>query len=170
MDGRGRLAQPLKRPRQSREPAGADAAAPRARALRPRASRAQCSDAVTGWRFHVHDAFASIVALRLPRGSGTAASVLFLLVAGLYGAAQGDQMPAFIAALKDAPDAVGNGLGFRIATYAVSGQKQLSREDILAGAGVSATSSLLFLDVEAARAKLKTNPWIADATVQKLYT
>src|ERR1700680_476847 len=124
MDGRGRLAQPLKRPRQSREPAGADAAAPRARAPRPRSSRAQSFNAVTGWRSHVDDAFASIVALRLPRGSGTAASVLFLLATGLYGMVQGDHMSSFVTALRDAPDAVGNRLGFRIATYALSGQKQ----------------------------------------------
>jgi cell division protein FtsQ len=34
---------------------------------------------------------------------------------------------------------------------------------------VTGTSSLLFLDVAAARERLKTNPWIADATVLKLY-
>jgi cell division protein FtsQ len=155
MDGRGRLAQPLKRPRQSRESAGAGAAAPRPRA------RERRFDAVT-------DAIASTLA-RLPRGSGTAASVLFLLATGLCGMVQGNHMSASIAALRDAPDAVANGLGFRIATYAISGQREVGREDILAGAGVSASSSLLFLDVEAARAKLKTNPWIADATVLKLY-
>ena len=31
------------------------------------------------------------------------------------------------------------------------------------------TTSLLFLDVEQTRERLKTNPWIADATVLKLY-
>jgi cell division protein FtsQ len=155
MDGRGRLAQPLKRPRQSRESAGAGAAAPRPRA------RERRFDAVT-------DAIASTLA-RLPRGSGMAASVLFLLATGLYGMVQGNHMSASIAALRDAPDAVANGLGFRIVTYAISGQREVGREDILAGAGVSAKSSLLFLDVEAARARLKTNPWIADATVLKLF-
>ena len=47
--------------------------------------------------------------------------------------------------------------------------KHLSREEIFATAGVTGHSSLLFLDVADARARLKTNPWIADATVQKLY-
>jgi cell division protein FtsQ len=169
MDGRGRLAQPLKRTRQSRESAGADAAAPRLRAPRPPADRPQRFGAAAGWRSHVHDALSSIFALRLPRGCGLIASIVLMLVTGLYGMVQGNHVPSFIVALSDAPDAVADRLGFGIATYALSGQKQLSREDILASAGVTATSSLLFLDVEAARAKLKTNPWIADATVQKLY-
>ena len=37
------------------------------------------------------------------------------------------------------------------------------------GAGVTGSTSLLFLDVEQTRERLKTNPWIADATVLKLY-
>jgi cell division protein FtsQ len=45
----------------------------------------------------------------------------------------------------------------------------MSREEILATAGVTGSTSLLFLDVEAARDRLKTNPWIGDATVLKLY-
>ena len=36
-------------------------------------------------------------------------------------------------------------------------------------AGVTGRSSLLFLDADEARARLKANPWIADATVLKLY-
>jgi cell division protein FtsQ len=169
MDGRGRLAQPLKRPRQSGEPRGADAAAPRVDAPRQRPRRKPRFGATGGWSARLHDAFASVLALRLPRGCGVSATALFMLAAGLYGMVQGNQVPSFIASLRDAPDAVANDLGFRIATHALSGQKQLGREEILAAAGISAGSSLLFLDVEATRAKLKTNPWIADATVQKLY-
>ena len=45
----------------------------------------------------------------------------------------------------------------------------ISREEVLAAAGVTGTTSLLFLDVEQTRERLKTNPWIADATVLKLY-
>jgi cell division protein FtsQ len=40
---------------------------------------------------------------------------------------------------------------------------------VLAVAGVTGTTSLLFLDVEQTRERLKSNPWIADATVLKLY-
>ena len=59
-------------------------------------------------------------------------------------------------------------LGFNIAAVALTGQKHLSREEILATAGVTGRASLLFLDADAARARLLANPWIAEATVQKL--
>jgi cell division protein FtsQ len=45
----------------------------------------------------------------------------------------------------------------------------VSREEIFAAAGVTANSSLLFLDVAEAREKLEAIPWIAEATVRKLY-
>jgi len=57
----------------------------------------------------------------------------------------------------------------RIATVSLSGQRQVSREEIFAAAGVTDHSSLLFLDVADARAKLEAIPWIAEATVRKLY-
>src|SRR6185503_16125330 len=43
------------------------------------------------------------------------------------------------------------------------------REDILEIAGVTGRTSLLFLDANEARDRLKASPWIADATVLKLY-
>ena len=51
----------------------------------------------------------------------------------------------------------------------INGRKQLSQDEILAVGGVSGRSSLLFLDAAVVRDKLKANPWIADATVMKLY-
>src|SRR5262249_10769957 len=58
---------------------------------------------------------------------------------------------------------------FRIMSIALAGNHHVSRDEVLATAGITGTSSLLFLDVEQARERLKTNPWIADATVLKLY-
>jgi cell division protein FtsQ len=81
----------------------------------------------------------------------------------------GDRMPAIVGALKDARDAAANAAGFRIASIALSGERHVSREEILSAAGVTGTTSLLFFDVEGARERLKTNPWIADATVLQLY-
>jgi cell division protein FtsQ len=60
-------------------------------------------------------------------------------------------------------------MGMRIATVSLSGQRQVSREQIFAAAGVTDHSSLLFLDVADARARLESIPWIAEATVRKLY-
>jgi cell division protein FtsQ len=82
---------------------------------------------------------------------------------------RGGHGPAVVEGLADARDAVAKAAGFRIAAIALSGNRQITREEILATAGVTGRKSLVFFDVDAARTKLKTNPWIADATVLKLY-
>jgi cell division protein FtsQ len=81
----------------------------------------------------------------------------------------GDRVPAIVDAFRDARDAAADAAGFRIASIALAGERHVSREEILSTAGVTGTTSLLFFDVDAARDRLKTNPWIADATVLKLY-
>jgi cell division protein FtsQ len=45
----------------------------------------------------------------------------------------------------------------------------LSQDEVLGVGGVNGRSSLLFLDAATVRDKLKANPWIAEATVLKLY-
>jgi cell division protein FtsQ len=107
--------------------------------------------------------------MRVPRFSGVAACLAFLLGVAAYGAVKGDHVAVVQGAVKDAADAVANAAGMRIATVSLSGQRQVSREEIFAAAGVTNHSSLLFLDVAAARAKLEAIPWIAEATVRKLY-
>ena len=107
--------------------------------------------------------------LRLPSGLGLAASGVFLLATVAYGIVVGDRGPAIVDAFRDARDAAADAAGFRIASIALSGERHVSREEILSTAGVTGTTSLLFFDVDAARDRLKTNPWIADATVLKLY-
>jgi len=107
--------------------------------------------------------------LRLPSGVGTAASGLFLLAALAYGIVVSERTAAIVSALKEARDAAANAAGFSISSIALSGERHLNRNEVLAAAGVTGTTSLLFFDVEEARDRLKTNPWIADATVLKLY-
>jgi cell division protein FtsQ len=107
--------------------------------------------------------------LRIPSGAGMLASGLFLLATLIYGIIVGGRIPDIVASLRDARDAAANAAGFRIASIALSGERHVSREEILAAAGVTGTTSLLFFDVEGARERLKANPWIADATVLKLY-
>jgi len=82
---------------------------------------------------------------------------------------KGDHIPAINAAIKDAADAAANAAGTRITEVSLSGQRQVSREDIFAAAGVTESASLLFLDVAQARARLEALPWVAEATVRKLY-
>src|SRR5258705_321253 len=107
--------------------------------------------------------------VRLPRFAGSAALLAFLLGVSAYGIVKGDHIATIQAAIKDGADAAANAAGMRIATVSLSGQRQVSREEIFAAAGVTDRSSLLFLDVADARAKLEAIPWIAEATVRKLY-
>jgi cell division protein FtsQ len=106
---------------------------------------------------------------RLPRGAGIAAALMLVMASAGYGAVRGGHLPVVMAELHDFRDAVANLAGFRITSIALAGQRRLSREDVLTTAGITGRSSLLFLDASEARARLKANPWIADATVLKLY-
>jgi cell division protein FtsQ len=107
--------------------------------------------------------------LRLPRWAGAAASALLILASIGYGAAKGGHVPMIVDFLNDARDAAANAAGFRIAAVSLSGEKHVSRAEVFAAAGVTDRASLLFLDVDTARARLKAIPWIAEAAVRKLY-
>jgi cell division protein FtsQ len=165
MDGGGRLDQPLMRSRQSA--AGQDGAPvdePSAARVRRRASRFTWFDGYrrSGARWGARVA-------QLPRGAGGAASMLLIAAALGYGAVQGQHVAAVTDWLKDARNVAANSLGFRIAAISLAGEKEVSREEVLTTAGVTGRASLLFLDADAARARLMANPWIADAAVLKLY-
>jgi cell division protein FtsQ len=110
-----------------------------------------------------------IVEWRIPRGAGVAATALFLCLATGFGVVRGDRVAETTAGLVDLRDAIANTVGFRITSIQLAGGKQITREELLTTAGVTGRTSLLFLDATAARARLKTNPWIAEATVLKLY-
>ncbi len=104
-----------------------------------------------------------------PRGIGIAGSVLLLAASLSYGVVKGEHVAEVVDGLKDARDSVANSVGFRIAAISLTGPKEVSREEVFTTAGVTGRASLLFLDADAARARLMANPWIADAAVLKLY-
>jgi cell division protein FtsQ len=170
MDGGGRFAGSLSETALS-QPAGAAAKAGsrRSRTQRRAGLGARALEGA-GWRRRFTrwlDRIADRV-VRLPRHAGLAAAVAIIAGSAGYGAARGGQAGKIIDFFKDVRDMGANAAGFNIASVALTGQKHLSREEILATAGVTGRASLLFLDVADARARLLTNPWIAEATVQKL--
>jgi cell division protein FtsQ len=105
----------------------------------------------------------------LPNRVGVVATVLLLLGSAGLGIVKGGHLEEMTSALSDTRNAIANSAGFRITAVAINGRKQLTQDEVLAIGGVSGRSSLLFLDAAAVRDKLKGNPWIADATVLKLY-
>jgi cell division protein FtsQ len=105
----------------------------------------------------------------LPHRAGVTLTVLMLLGSAGFGIVKGGHLDELIQALSDTRNALANSAGFRITTVAINGRKQLSQDEVLAVGGVNGRSSLLFLDAATVRDKLKANPWIADATILKLY-
>jgi len=167
MDGRGRFAQPLKGMPRSRVRV-APAAVVRAPAIaadtEPNRRRAGISHLM---RFM--NRWSALLELRVPRGCGLAATAAVILASVAYGVVKGDHAATVLSGLKDARDGAANAAGFRVTSIALAGNLHVSREEVLAAAGVTGKTSLPFLDVVEARERLKTNPWIADATVLKLY-
>ena len=111
----------------------------------------------------------ALVERYLPHRVGLSMTVLLLIGSCGFGIVKGGHLQDFVTAVSDARNALANSAGFRITSVVINGRKQLTQDEILAIGGVSGRSSLLFLDAEAVRDKLKANPWIADATVLKLY-
>ncbi len=169
MDGRGRLAQSLTwiarlRARPPNTLLRAFVIEDLMRASRPLA-RLMLRQA-RGWFLR---RFLALLGVHVPRGVGMAAAALLILSSVAYGTVEGGHVPTIVSAFKEARDQAANAAGFRIRSVALSGNVHVSREEVLAIAGVTGTTSLLFLDVAAVRERLRTNPWIADATVLKLY-
>jgi cell division protein FtsQ len=104
----------------------------------------------------------------LPRHTGLTATLVLIAASAWYGAERSGQAGRIVDFFKDVRDGAAVAAGFPITTVIISGENHLSRDEILAAAGVTPRSSLLFFDVADTRVRLMTNPWIADATVQKL--
>ena len=105
----------------------------------------------------------------VPRRAGVAATAALLFASAGFGVVRGGHLKEVNQAFDDTRNALANAAGFRINAVVVNGRKQLTEDDVLAIGSVNGRSSLLFLDAAALRDRLKADPWIADATVLKLY-
>ena len=161
MDGRRRLAEPVTDGAPTRPAAGTMPASRRAR-MGSNLGRTRFARSLRRW-------FAPMLTWQIPRGVGIALAMAFVLASAAYGIIRGGHLPQVIAELRDFRHTVASAVGFRITSVALAGQRRLTRDEILTAAGITGRSSLLFLDAAEARARLKDNPWIAEATILKLY-
>lgn len=113
--------------------------------------------------------FNALVDLNVPNGAGAAAVATLLLGTVCYGVVKGNHGPTIAENFQTICDAAASAAGFGISEVALTGEHELGRDEILKTAGITDSTSLLFLDASQARMRLLTNPWIADATVLKLY-
>jgi cell division protein FtsQ len=127
------------------------------------------TSAQPGWRRTLLRWTTALLQLEMPRGVGASAAALLLVASAGYGAVRGDHLETIAANVQDICDSAANTMGFGISEIAIAGRHNLSRKAILAAAGISGQTSLLFLNAHAARARLMKNPWVAKATVLKLY-
>ncbi|KKX29256.1 cell division protein FtsQ [Rhizobium sp. LC145] len=100
--------------------------------------------------------------IHIPAHTGTVATFAFLGATGLYGMSVGGHGQSVAQALTASA-------GFAIEDVRVSGNNETSEIDILQLLGLDGTTSLLALDVEAARRKLSELPWVEYAEVRKVY-
>jgi cell division protein FtsQ len=105
----------------------------------------------------------------IPSRIGVFATVVILLGSAGLGIIKGGHVDEVTTALSDARNAMANSVGFRITAVAINGRTHLTQDEVLAIGGVNGRSSLLFLDAAVVRDKLKANPWIGEATVQKFF-
>src|SRR5580693_2013824 len=170
MDGAGRLARSLRslRPQVDLRAAAISAAVLLREPRCFRRARAKSLDTPSLERGHPPRLIA-LIEQHVPHRAGVAATVLLLLASAGFGVVKGGHVAELSAALGDTRNAIANSAGFRITTVAINGRRELSQDEVLATGGVNGRSSLLFLDAAGVRDKLKANPWISEATVQKLY-
>ncbi|MBX9773585.1 MAG: cell division protein FtsQ/DivIB [Xanthobacteraceae bacterium] len=164
MDGRGRIAQSLTwiARLRARPPTGGEMPRDYAR------THFQAPMPATGFQRALQRGWVRLVRVRVPRGVGATAAIALILGGVGYGVVKGDHVGEVVAFLEDARDQAANAVGFNITDLTVTGHNQLTKEEVLAAARVTGRSSLLFLDADATRERLKANSWIADATVRKL--
>ena len=100
--------------------------------------------------------------IHIPAHVGTASALAFFAATGLYGMSLGGHTEAVAQATTTAA-------GFAIDDVKVSGNSETSEIEILQLIGLDGTTSLVALDVDAARRKIAHLPWVENVEVRKIY-
>ncbi len=112
-----------------------------------------------GFRFAVSLATGRV---HIPAHTGTLATMAFFSAVGLYGMSLGGHTDVVAQATTSA-------VGFAIEDVKVSGNVQTSEIDVFQLLGLDGATSLIALDVNAARKRLADLPWVEDVDVRKIY-
>jgi cell division protein FtsQ len=98
----------------------------------------------------------------IPRHAGTAAAGLLFALTGLYGVFQGGHFRALM-------ETTTSSIGFAVERVDVAGNIETSPIDVVQRLGLDGGTSVITIDVDAARAAIMTLPWVADAEIRKVY-
>jgi cell division protein FtsQ len=106
---------------------------------------------------------------RLPRRLGTALTFVFFAVTLVFSLHRGQHWGEVQQAYEDTRNDAAYAIGFGIQPPLLSGLTLLTPEDIHTLIGLKSNSALPFFDIEQARLALLKNPWIAQASLKKLF-
>lgn len=115
------------------------------------------------------DLVTDLLALCTRRGAGLVMTAMLFSAVFVYGAFKGDAYDGFVARNGEIHDLLARGFGFGLDVITISGQRELTEQEILAVAGLSERNSLPFLDVREVRDRIKSAPLVGEASVRKLY-
>ena len=110
-----------------------------------------------------------LLALCTRRGAGAAMVATLFGAVFVYGALKGGAYEDFVARNGEIHDVIARGMGFGLDVITISGQREITPQEVLAVAGVGERNSLPFLDVRDVRERIKSAPLVREASVRKLY-
>ncbi|WP_254492988.1 cell division protein FtsQ/DivIB [Bartonella sp. B1099] len=102
------------------------------------------------------------VNIHIPRHFGSFAVVWFFFVTAFYGLSSSGQMAVIV-------NTIISDSGFVVTQVDISGNKRLTKQDILKILELDAAPSIFTFDVERARSLLEKQAWVQSANVQKIY-
>jgi cell division protein FtsQ len=106
---------------------------------------------------------------RLPRFLGTGLALGFFCAVTFVGLSEGGHLDPFYRQYGAPHHALARMVGLGLERISISGIAQLRESEVLAAAGITPKTSLLFLDVADVRGRLEHMPMIKSASVRKLY-
>ncbi|WP_208440645.1 cell division protein FtsQ/DivIB [Bartonella raoultii] len=102
------------------------------------------------------------VNIHIPRHLGSFAVVWFFFVIAFYGLSSSGQMAMIV-------NTIISDSGFVVTQVDISGNKRLTKQDILKMLKLDVAPSIFTFDVEKARSLLEKQAWVQSANIQKIY-
>ncbi|MGD9739366.1 MAG: cell division protein FtsQ/DivIB [Bauldia sp.] len=100
--------------------------------------------------------------VELPRRFGLKATAALLLATGIYGVVLGGHVGSITGTLTAA-------VGLRVDAVTITGQSETAELDVLEALALPEHNSIVMFDADAARERVESLPWVADAVVRKVY-
>lgn len=110
-----------------------------------------------------------VAGMHIPRGIGSTAALGFVLASIGTGFVVGGHYDVMLREQGTLSDIVARAAGFGVESIGVSGNHELSQEEVVELAGLPINPSLPFLDPKALQSRLVSVPLISEASVTKLY-